>query len=185
MAKEENSGLHLYTDNFYTSPCPVLYNHLYINACGTCRPGRRGFPKRLFTTYDKVNRGKYNFRSNGPVLCTNWNDKKVVYFVSTMHRARPLPGHTCTVPRQDGSTSSPCPCPPLLPDYTAFMRGVDRVDQLVSYHNIGRRSYKWWRRVFFYLLEVCILNALVLDLYFRPASMLCVRSGMRCHSALK
>ena len=31
-------------------------------------------------------------------------------------------------------------CPPLLPDYQTFMRGVDRGVQLLSYYNIGRRS---------------------------------------------
>ncbi len=114
------------------------------------------------------NRGKYNFRSNGPVLCSNWNDRKAVYFVSSMHRAQPLPGQTSTVMRQDGTGSSlPLSCPPLLPDYIAFMRGVDRGDQLVSYYSIGRKSKKWWRKIFFYLIDVCILNALVM--YSRSA----------------
>ena len=37
----ENTGLHLYTDNFYTSPS--LFHHLYnrgIYACGTARSNR-------------------------------------------------------------------------------------------------------------------------------------------------
>ena len=70
----------------------------------------------------------------------------------------------CTVKRRqkDGSIINR-PCPPLLPDYQAFMRGADRGDQLESYYNVGRRSTKWWRRVFFYLLECCALNAYVLD----------------------
>ena len=36
-------------------------------------------------------------------------------------------------------------CPPLLPDYQTLMRGVDRGDQLIGYHNIGRRLKKWWK----------------------------------------
>ena len=28
-------------------------------------------------------------------------------------------------------------CPPVLPDYQAYMRGVDRGDQLIGYYNIG------------------------------------------------
>ena len=54
-------------------------------------------------------------------------------------------------------------CPPLLPDYQAYMRGIDRGDQLMSYYNVGRRSKKWWKRVFAYLLEVSIVNAYVLQ----------------------
>ena len=54
-------------------------------------------------------------------------------------------------------------CPPCLPDYQAYMRGVDRGDQLVGYYNLGRRSKKWWKRVLYYIIEVAALNAYVLD----------------------
>ena len=42
------------------------------------------------------------------------------------------------------------------------MRGIDRGDQLMDYYNVGRRSKKWWKRVFAYLLEVSVLNAYIL-----------------------
>ena len=61
---------------------------------------------------------------------------------------------------KDGSLRN-VECPPLLPDYQAYMRGIDRGDQLMGYYNVGRRSKKWWKRVFAYLLEVSILNAYV------------------------
>ena len=59
------------------------------------------------------------------------------------------------------------PCPPLLDDYVKYMRGVDRGDQLITLYNGGRRSKKWWRRVFFYLLEVAILNSYIIEGFFR------------------
>ena len=43
------------------------------------------------------------------------------------------------------------------------MRGVDRGDQLIGYYNIGRRSRKWWKRVFGYVVEVAALNAYVIQ----------------------
>ena len=45
----------------------------------------------------------------------------------------------CTVKRRqaDGSVEN-LNCPPCLPDYQAYMRGVDRNDQLGSYYNVGR-----------------------------------------------
>ena len=39
---------------------------------------------------------------------------------------------------------------------------IDRRDQLMGYYNVGRRSKKWWKRNFAYLLEVSILNAYIL-----------------------
>jgi hypothetical protein len=81
----------LYTDNYYTSP--KLYLHLYkmeVNACGTVRTNRRGFPKQLVVPQKEVNkrdRGYYDYRANGPLLAVAWKDRKMVYFVSTAHVA--------------------------------------------------------------------------------------------------
>ena len=76
MSGLENTGLHLFTDNSYTSPnlYLTLYNH-GINACGTARVNRRAFPKELITKACKDNRGYYEYRSNGPLLASVWVDK--------------------------------------------------------------------------------------------------------------
>ena len=79
--------------------------------------------------------------------------------------------------REKDGTRRNVECPPLLPDYQSFMRGIDRGDQLMGYYNVGRRSFmrgidrgdqlmgyynvgrrskKWWKRVFAYLLEVSV-----------------------------
>ncbi len=62
--------------------------------------------------------------------------------------------------------------PPVIPDYTTYMRGVDLGDQLIQLYNVGRRSRKWWKRVLFYLLEVAILNAYVIERAYREDHLL-------------
>ena len=166
----EDSGLHLYTDNYYTSP--LLYNHLYncgINACGTARINRKFFPKELVIQPTIGNRGSYKFLSDGPLLACAWVDKRAIYFLSTIHVAEPPSGKPCVVKRTqaDGSKKD-LVCPPCLPDYQKYMRGVDRIDQLCSYYNVGRRSLKWWKRVFSYGIECCLGNSYVLDGYVHP-----------------
>ena len=42
------------------------------------------------------------------------------------------------------------------------MKGIDR-KSANGYYNVGRRSKKWWKRVFAYLLEVSVLNAYILQ----------------------
>ena len=69
MSGLEGSGLHLYTDNYYTSPSLYLYNR-GINACGTARPNRIGVPEELLTKATSSNRGFVDFRSNSPLLAT-------------------------------------------------------------------------------------------------------------------
>ena len=156
----EFSGLHLYTDNYYTSP--LVYNHLYnsSNACGTARTNRKHSPSTV------SNRGMYKYLSNGPLLACAWVDKRSIYFLTTLHVAKPPSGIPCTVGRRqvDGSLEDVV-CPPCLPDYQTFMRGVDRIDQLGSYYNVGRRSCKWWKRVFSYGIECRLGNSYVLDGY--------------------
>ena len=165
----ESHGFEVYTDNYYTSPQLFLY--LYnqgTNAVGTCRVNRRSFPKELALP-NHCTRGTYKYRSNGPLLACAWFDKRPVYFLSTSHVAVP-PGGLSTVKRREGSEKVDVPCPPLLEDYVKFMRGVDRGDQLISLYNAGRRSKKWWRRILFHMVEVCLLNGYALEGCVKPRS---------------
>ena len=70
--------------------------------------------------------------------------------------------------RNPDGTSTNVPCPPLLPDYQQYMQGVDRGDKLIGYYNIGRRSKKWWKKVFSYIIECALLNAYLLEQYAEP-----------------
>lgn len=42
------------------------------------------------------------------------------------------------------------------------MGGVDRYDQLRENYEIGRKSTKWWFRIFYYLLDMAVINAFIL-----------------------
>ena len=46
---------------------------------------------------------------------------------------------------------------------------------------IGRKSFKWWKRVFFRLIELCVVNAMVL--YFHKN--LNIASTRRAHKYLR
>ena len=72
-------------------------------------------------------------------------DKRSIFFLSTIQVAEPPLGSTCTVKRRTATgAQEDKPCPPCLPDYQCFMRGVDRNDQMEQYYNIGRRSIKYY-----------------------------------------
>ena len=140
----ENCGLNLYTDNYYTSP--DLYLELYkrgINACGTVRVNRRGFPKELVCKSKAgKERGFYEYLSKGPLLAAVWFDRRFIYFLSTMHVAEASAGATTVLRHGPDGSQIPVECPPLLPDYQKYMRGVDKGDQMIGLYNVGRRSKK-------------------------------------------
>ena len=50
----------------------------------------------------------------------------------------------------------------VVHDYNTHMMGVDRLDQLTSYYCFLRKSVKWWRKVFFWLTEVAVVNSYIL-----------------------
>ncbi len=164
LAGFDNSGLQLYTDNFYTSP--LLYYRLYKRGINV-RPNRLGFPKELIMKPNESNRGTYLYLSNGPLLACSWVDKRTLYFLSTLHVGEHTGNPTVRRKQADGSQVDVA-CPACLPDYQKHMRGVDWGDQLESYYNVGRKSKKWWRRIFFYCLEVSILNSYCLEKMVKP-----------------
>ena len=42
------------------------------------------------------------------------------------------------------------------------MGGTDLANEICQYYNHTHRSVKWWKRVFFNMLNICILNATVI-----------------------
>ena len=86
-----------------------------------------------------------------------------------MHVAESSSAHPTVKRRRLDGTQVEVACPAVLPDYQVYMRGVDRGDQIQTYYNIGRRSTKWWERVFFYIVECAILNSYILDGHIRSA----------------
>ena len=52
--------------------------------------------------------------------------------------------------------------PTVVADYNQYMLGVDKMDQLISYYSFLHKSIKWWRKVFFWILEVAAVNSYIL-----------------------
>ena len=52
--------------------------------------------------------------------------------------------------------------PKAILDYNQHMLGVDKIYQLVSYYSFLHKSVKWWRKVFFWFLEVVVVNSYII-----------------------
>jgi hypothetical protein len=52
--------------------------------------------------------------------------------------------------------------PKIVTDYNQYMSGVDIADQLMVYYACGRRMLKWYKRVFWRLIEHVLINAYIL-----------------------
>ena len=50
----------------------------------------------------------------------------------------------------------------VVDQYNKYMLGVDRLDQRMSYYQFVRKSVRWWRKVFFWMVEVVVVNSYIL-----------------------
>ena len=57
----------------------------------------------------------------------------------------------------------------MIEQYNKFMGGVDKADQLVTYYGFYHVSKKWWKRVFFHLLDISLVNAYLLYCSVTPS----------------
>ena len=91
-----------------------------------------------------------------------FTDKRDVYCLLTIYRTG-----TNILNRRRKRGRGGCEsleCPEIINDCNRFMGGVDTADQYYVYYAVGCKGLKWWRRVFYHLLEMAIINAYVCDL---------------------
>ena len=52
--------------------------------------------------------------------------------------------------------------PVVVHTYNQHMNGVDIADQHSTYYSFLRKTVKWWRKLFFWLLETAVVNSYIL-----------------------
>jgi len=170
-----NKGYRLYIDNYYTKVNLLLYlyeNETYVT--GTARVDRSGFSKSIiYKSKRGFPRGSNEWRMNEPILAQVWMDSKPVNFLTTLHRPvfdDATPDNQRIVKRKGKKGERQgieVSCLPCVRDYNQNMGGVDLSDQMMKYYN--RKSKKWYSRVFYHLLELCIHNGFILENCFLSA----------------
>jgi hypothetical protein len=117
----------------------------------------RNFPPQV-KNLNLPHRGQKSFRNkDGDILVTGWRDKKAkkpVVVVST----KSVKGDIA-VQHEEGEVMIPT----VVNDYNLNMNGCDRLDQMVNYYgHYSRKTRKWWKRLFYWLIEVAQINSFIL-----------------------
>ena len=165
-------------DNYFSSiPLYAWLRKNNIGACGTVRPASKGFPKEF-----KLPRNsglEWNFQSgkivgeDENVLATVWMDNGPVTFLTTIHslgkdqqvtKNRKKPRKTILNAEElfedDGQRM--LKIPQMIDDYNHHMGGVDTADQLRSYNSTQLRARRNWMPLFFWLLDIALVNSFIL-----------------------
>ena len=152
---------HVYFDNFFTSiPLMERLFDCGLYSCGTVRANRKGFPSDLKKPRDVKNRGDMRLRQKGRSNLTAavWKDKRLVHTLSTLSN----PNGDMQAQRRVGPNIINIRQPAAIFAYNQYMGGVDLHDQLRMNYSLGRNSKKWWRYLFWFLVNCSIVNSFLL-----------------------
>jgi Transposase IS4 len=163
MHQEVNGARHVALDNRYQCPelAMILREKFKIHSTGTCRQNRKGWNKELMNLTKKNGRGSYKFMvdKDNNIVCCQLVDSKVVNVVSSI-----MTTEVSKVKRQIGSKKEEFPCPWIVTKYQKNMQGVDKSDQMRAAGGgfAAKAHYqKWYKRVYFAILDMMTLNSLI------------------------
>jgi len=112
---------------------------------------------------------KQKLKKSGDIICsqkgnlvyTKWHDKRDVNILST--NIDPTDPPVVKQFRKRNGEIIEVSKPQAVVMYNNHMGGVDHADQLRSYYSICRSSHKWYRYLFWFIFEVLLGNAYILD----------------------
>lgn len=158
LVKESlNKNHHVYFSNFYISLKFIQdLEKAKTLSCGTVRVDRGEFPPDLKAS--KLARGESKHLLQGNVLVVKWMDKKEVHVISSIY------GIDYENVRRRGDDNE-YQKPYMICQYNTFMSVVDKCDQYLSTYSLNKPSIKWWKKVFFRMLELAIIDAMVIHFH--------------------
>lgn len=155
-----DKGYICHLDNWYSSPS--LYTRLLERntyAIGTVRPNRKNMPVELKVS--QLQKGEAERRSSDGILALKWMDKKQVHVLTTLHDDLNFQETGKFMRMTQKRPYQAILKPQAIVDYNNGMLAVDRHDQVLSYNPIMRRYLKGYRKIFFYMFDMCLFNAYV------------------------
>lgn len=168
VAPFQFQGYELFIENFYSRPS-LFDAFLKVGICATetLRTNRAGVPdsviqvkQELMKTKTARGTGYYVHESSTTYIC--WRDVRVVTMITTVY-----PGHyehyvTRKVQNAGQMEKIDIPWPIAVEKYNRYMGGVDKSDQSLSYHNVLRKTVRYWKTLFYHMIDIAAVNAFVL-----------------------
>ena len=170
LCNDQPQGSYVYFDNYFASPDLLLeLKRRGIHATCTVQAKRtKKCPLMCLKDLKRRGRGSYDYRSdtNLELIICEWFDNKIVTVGSNVHGVEP----PVQVRRYDRANKRHIniPCPALIREYNANMGGVDKCDMLLALYRNTMKGTKWYKRIFFHLMDLCVVNAWLLYKASRP-----------------
>ena len=100
------------------------------------------------------------FKLDKSMLVIKWMDKRPVIMLTTIHSDDVISSERRSKRAEGGREKVEKPV--VVAEYNKFMGGVDKADQFLSYYGFSHRTVRWWRRAFFFLLDMAVVNSYII-----------------------
>lgn len=159
----KNNNYKLYCDNWFTSV--ELFHKLRslgILATGTVRSNRiPGCIMKADNILKKSGRGSFDYHTNQDnIIAVKWFDNKPVHLLSTYKGIQPVEPIERWSVAEKGYIQ--VPRPDIIKEYNTNMGGVDLHDMLVSLYRINIGVRRFYLRIFWNIVDMCIVNSWLL-----------------------
>nr|XP_034194964.1 piggyBac transposable element-derived protein 4-like [Osmia lignaria] len=150
-------GYHIFNDRYFTSiPLADALLKMKCNLTGTIQTNRKFIPREIKNPQIAKNEIVTYRRNN--LLLLAWRDKRNVTMLSTCATS----SSTTVTKRSRKEGRTHIVKPDVVINYNKYMGGVDKADQYTGTYCFMRKSQKWWRKLFFWGLEVSVINSYLL-----------------------
>ena len=161
-----NQGYHLYFDNFYTSVTLVkdLFR-LMIPATGTAFENRRGFPDSMKNSKQwarRKQRGSMRWERDGVCLALQWKDNRPVTMLTSIDNANDFLFIDRNEKVRNVWQRVRVKQPKAVHNYNQYMNAVDRSDQILAKNSALRKCMRWWKTLFFHMIDIAVVNSFIL-----------------------
>ena len=99
---------------------------------------------------------------DSPCLALQWIDNRVVSLLTTIDNAN----DRVQVDRKSKTAGvwnrKVVYQPKAISNYNKYMNAVDRSDQILATNNVLRKCMRWWKTLFFHLIDIAIVNSFIL-----------------------
>ena len=152
-----HKGHHVYTDHYYSSiPLAQALLEEGTTFTGTMMKNRVGLPDVIRNASFSLRNDETRVFRSGALLTVAWR-------AATKRKPLIMLSSNCTHDMVTVRSRRATQMKPVVVDrYNHSMNGVDRADQFTVYYSFVRKSVKWWRKVFFWLMEVAVVNSYIL-----------------------
>jgi len=160
-----DNNQHFFFDNFFT--LADLMRDLQLRntyTCGAVCQNRKDFPADLKRM--KLIAGELRTHQSGNLVATMWKVKRVVSLLSTNTPPEPEIHAVQQVVwgwRKRVVPAESMKKPDVVVVYNSGMNGVNVNDQYRSYYPPGTTSRKWWKYMFWFFLNLSMVNGFILE----------------------